>query len=67
VIKISPRRPKRLFKGSEIQTPSKADEMYGAALTKPTIHSSLSPAGVPTGLSRPNSAGKDRSGHELDD
>jgi hypothetical protein len=64
-MKISPRRPNKLLRGSLIQTPKSADEMYGAALTNPTIHSSRLPSGVPISWSSPNSAGKDKSNDKL--
>ena len=38
VMKIVPRRPKRLLKGTVSQHPMKAQHKYGAPLTSPVSH-----------------------------
>jgi hypothetical protein len=59
VRKISPRRPSHLFSGSTMKAPMRPAVKKMMELIRPTIHSFLSVV-VPSGLTRPNSSGKDK-------
>jgi hypothetical protein len=57
--KMQPRRPKKLFSGSEHQHPKNAEAMYGPALIKPCSHWLRSAFGLSL-VGIPSASGKDR-------